>query len=62
MKFEDLRNYRVSNEKILAKGWSPCYNIQDGIQQIQKVIKENRVKDTQSSVYSNAQYIKEIYG
>jgi nucleoside-diphosphate-sugar epimerase len=62
MKFEDLRNYRVSNKKILATGWSPCYNIQDGIQQIQEVIKENRIKDTQNSVYSNAQYIKEIYG
>jgi nucleoside-diphosphate-sugar epimerase len=60
MKFEDLRNYRVKNDKILTTGWKPEYNIQDGIKQIYDLIKERRVKDTTDVVYSNAAYMRRL--
>jgi len=46
MKFEDLRNYRVKNNKILDTGWKPVYNLQDGIKQIVDLIAEKRIKNT----------------
>lgn len=61
MKFEDLRNYRVKNDKILDTGWSPSYNIQNGIEQIFSLIKEKRIKDTTDIVYSNAAFMRRLY-
>lgn len=60
MKFEDLRNYKVKNNKILDTGWTPRYNLQDGISQILNLIKENRIKDTTDVIYSNAAYIRRL--
>ena len=61
MKFEDLRNYRVKNNKILDMGWKPAYNIGYGIEQIVKMIRENRIKNTEDSVYSNAAYMGDLH-
>lgn len=61
MKFEDLRNYRVKNDKFLKTGWVPHYSLEDGIQQIYSLIKENRVKDTTDKVYSNAAFIRRLH-
>ena len=60
MKFEDLRNYKVKNDKFLATGWKPQYSIQDGVRQIYSLIKERRVKDTTDIVYSNAAYMRRL--
>tara|TARA_R100001440_G_scaffold25941_1_gene42179 strand:- start:10689 stop:11633 length:945 start_codon:yes stop_codon:yes gene_type:complete len=60
MKFEDLRNYKVKNEKYINTGWTPHYTIKDGIDQISSLIKENRVKDLNDLVYSNAAYMRRI--
>ena len=60
MKFEDLRNYKVKNEKYINTGWRPHYTIKDGIDQISSLIKENRVKDLNDLVYSNAAYMRRI--
>lgn len=60
MKFEDLRNYKVKNNKILDTGWTPSYTLQDGIKQIFNLIKDNRIKDTTDVIYSNAAYIRRL--
>lgn len=61
MKFEDLRNYRVSNQKFLDTGWKPRFNIRDGISQISNLIYEKRVKNVNDLVYSNAAYMRKLY-
>jgi nucleoside-diphosphate-sugar epimerase len=63
MKFEDLRNYKVDNSKILNTGWRPQYTIQQGIKELVDVFQQNRITDIDSSVYSNAAYMqKKIKG
>lgn len=61
MKFEDLRNYKVSNQKFLDTGWKPRFNIRDGISQISNLIYEKRVKNINDLVYSNAAYMRKLY-
>ena len=61
LKFEDMRNYKVKNEKILETAWKPKYTLEDGIREIKKLIEQNRIKDTKDSVYFNANYIKGLY-
>lgn len=60
MKFEDLRNYRVTNDKILSTGWEPKYSLDYGISQIVGLIKEGRIKDVADLVYSNAAYMRKL--
>jgi nucleoside-diphosphate-sugar epimerase len=60
MKFEDLRNYKVKNDKILNTGWVPSYTLEDGITEIFSLIKEKRVKDTTDVVYSNAAFMRKL--
>jgi nucleoside-diphosphate-sugar epimerase len=62
MKFEDLRNYKVKNDKFLNLGWRPKYDLEYGIKQVMKVIKDGRIKDVDSSVYSNIKYMRDNYG
>lgn len=62
MKFEDLRNYKVKNDLLLNTGFIPTYDLEYGVEQINRVVKEGRIKDANNSVYSNASYIKEKYG
>ena len=60
MKFEDLRNYRVKNDKILSKGWRPKLTLHNGIEEMIKVFTEKRIKNTSDPVYSNVEYLKSI--
>lgn len=60
MKFEDLRNYRVTNKKFLDTGWRPVYSLQEGIKQVSGLIFENRIKDATDLVYSNAAYMRKL--
>jgi nucleoside-diphosphate-sugar epimerase len=62
MKFEDLRNYRVKNDKILATGWKPKENLHSGILEMKKIFKEGRVKNFDDPVYSNVAYLKHLKG
>lgn len=63
MKFEDLRDYKVKNDKILATGWRPKFTLSEGIEEMKKVFGEDRVTDTSDPVYSNVDYLKSInYG
>ncbi|MBI5728761.1 MAG: NAD(P)-dependent oxidoreductase [Candidatus Magasanikbacteria bacterium] len=57
-KFEDVRNYKVSAEKFIACGWQPKYDLTHGINEIQQILSEARLKDPHDAVYSNFDYLK----
>ena len=59
LKFEDLRNYRVSAEAIRKIGWEPKYDMSQGIREMYAVIRENRIKDLNNPINYNAHYINE---
>ena len=59
--FEDERNYRVSSEKFRSCGWAPKYDLTYGIKQIRNIVEENRIKDLNDKIYSNANFTKELY-
>jgi nucleoside-diphosphate-sugar epimerase len=54
----DQRNYRVKGVKFGATGWEPRSSLEEGIDQIQRLVEEGRVKDVFQSVYSNAEFLK----
>ena len=58
VKFEDLRNYRVDPARYKNLGWEPKHTLEEGINEIHKIIRENRVKDPAALTYSNAAYLK----
>jgi len=60
MKFEDLRDYKVKNDRILATGWKPRYSLDEGIREMIKVFSEGRIRDIANPVYSNAKYLAQI--
>ncbi len=60
LKFEDMRNYRVTNDKILASGWQPKENLDSGLEEMITVFKAGRVKNVKDPVYSNVDYLKSI--
>lgn len=63
MKFEDLRDYKVKNDKISATGWRPKFTLPEGIEEMKQVFEEGRVTDTTDPVYSNVAFLKSIgYG
>jgi len=59
-KFQDARNYRVSNAKALRDGvFNPntARTVQDGVREISVLIKEGRIKYTENDMYFNERYI-----
>jgi len=62
MKFEDLRDYKVKNDRIMATGWKPQFSLDDGILEMIKVFSEKRVKNVSDPVYSNAAYLNSVNG
>lgn len=58
MKYEDLRNYHVKNDKIMATGWRPKLALEDGIKELVAIFEEGRVKDVDDPVYSNVAFLK----
>ncbi len=59
--FEDLRNYKVLNDKILNTGWTPRYSLQDGIEEMYLVINQGRIKNLLDTVYSNEKHLRAAY-
>tara|TARA_Y100000310_G_scaffold337079_1_gene423210 strand:+ start:1400 stop:2365 length:966 start_codon:yes stop_codon:yes gene_type:complete len=55
--YEDQRNYKVQNQKITSTGWAPKHTLSEGINEIAKTIKENRIVDVTDPVYSNEAYL-----
>lgn len=61
MKFEDLRNYKVSNKKSIDVGIISEISIEDGIMEIMLKYKlEGRIKNPWLTQYNNAKFIKEL--
>lgn len=60
-KFEDQRNYRVSCERFEKLGWRPSHTLKEGILEIYQTIKDGRLKDTESVLYSNEYYLDKNY-
>ncbi|OGY67429.1 MAG: hypothetical protein A3H63_02305 [Candidatus Harrisonbacteria bacterium RIFCSPLOWO2_02_FULL_45_10c] len=58
LKFEDLRNYKVSADKFKEFGWRPKHELASGIKEIYQRVKESRVKEPDHPLYSNAIFIK----
>lgn len=60
MMFEDMRNYRVSKNKMESEiACVPMIDLETGVHEIREVIFSKRLVDPNSSVYSNVAYIKE---
>ncbi len=58
IKFEDLRDYKANNLKILNCGWKPELSIIDGIKDIENVISNGRLVNSNDPIYSNVDYLK----
>jgi nucleoside-diphosphate-sugar epimerase len=61
MQYEDQRNYQVKNDAIVKLGWSPSHNLMGGIRQICNCIAEGRIKNLESTLYSNETYLGANY-
>lgn len=59
-KFEDLRNYKVDNEKMLSVGLTPRYSLDDAIVEMFYAAKSGRIKNLWDMSYNNARYVKEV--
>ncbi len=58
MEFGDVRNYRVSSDKIRTElGWRPRYSIDDGIIEIKELIETRRLKDVMNPRYTNQAFL-----
>lgn len=58
---QDTRNYRVSSEKARAAfQFSPQISVDDGIHEIKDLIQEGRIRDVNSTRYSNADFLRPI--
>lgn len=58
MKFEDLRNYRVSADKaIKAFSFTPKVTVNDGILELKKLFEQGRIKDLSNPLYINQAYL-----
>lgn len=62
MPFEDMRNYKVKNDKLLAIGFIPEFTLEQGIDEIVEMFNSDRIKDPYNSIYHNGNYMKEHYG
>ncbi|MDO8581259.1 MAG: NAD(P)-dependent oxidoreductase [bacterium] len=59
--FQDNRNYRVSSEKVKRDlGFSLSYTVEDGIQELKKLLEEERIKDSFIRRFSNYLYLKPL--
>lgn len=59
--FEDRRNYKVNFSKILSTGWKPKHTFHQGVLDMYKVFKENRIKDTSNPLYHNGNFIQGMF-
>ncbi|MEO6508819.1 MAG: dTDP-4-dehydrorhamnose 3,5-epimerase family protein, partial [Patescibacteria group bacterium] len=54
MKVTDLRNYRVSSKKAITTfGFNPQFKVDQGIEEIKTLLRENRIRDIDSPRYTN---------
>lgn len=59
--YEDSRNYRVSSEKAIQTfGFSPGYSIDNGVEEVKRLLGEGRIKNVNKPRYSNTNFIKKL--
>ena len=59
MKFEDARNYRAASDKAnMILNYKAMWSIDDGIDQIKKLVEQERIVDFNSNKYSNHAYLE----
>jgi nucleoside-diphosphate-sugar epimerase len=63
MLFEDQRNYRVSTNRwnAILDAPSPTLTMEDGVRDIVNIVKEDRIKNLGSPIYSNQMHIETTY-
>ena len=59
MEFEDQRNYKVKNEKILSTGWTPKHTLKEGVEEMARIFREGRISEPTDPIYSNEGFLKE---
>ena len=59
IKFQDARNYRADGSKLKKDfNFIPKYSVDDGINEVKKLIVENRIKDPNDPRYTNQKYLE----
>ena len=59
IKFQDARNYRVTNNKASKElKFRPIYNLSYGIDELKKLLKEKRIKNFNDPRYTNQKYLE----
>jgi len=57
-KFEDTRNYQVSNEKTkTVLGFNPVHSIDEGIEEIKSLLDDGRLMDVDNPRYTNQKFL-----
>ncbi len=61
MPFEDTRNYKVSNEKLVKEfNFKTNHGLKEGVQEIAHLLLSNRIKDFNNPRYSNQNFLKDL--
>jgi nucleoside-diphosphate-sugar epimerase len=59
MMVQDMRNYRVSSEKVLKEiGFKTTYSIDYGISEVKDLIQSGRIVDPYTELYHNEKFLK----
>ena len=59
IKFQDARNYRVTNNKASKElKFKPIYNLSYGIEELKKLLIEKRIKNFNDPRYTNQKYLE----
>lgn len=64
MKLEDMRNYRVNNEKAKKAGllnFEKTCSVADGVGQVRNLVESNRIRYTDQDIYFNERYIANLH-
>ena len=59
IKFQDARNYRVSNSKASKElSFKSKYSLEYGIKELKKLLEEKRIKNFNDPRYTNQKYLE----
>lgn len=56
--FQDNRNYKVSNERVIKTNFNFSYDLNSGINELSKIFTEKRIKNTNDEIYNNHAFLK----
>lgn len=62
LKFQDVRNYKVNSDKAQSVfGFLPKLSIDEGINEIKRLVSEQRIQDASSPRYSNTDFLRPLF-